>query len=122
MNGTFNKFIWKCKIDISEFTEGENHFITLREPTLQEYKALGKVEEAMARMEDGTDITASFDAMAQFAELCNTLIIDHDFLDGDKKCASKEVAEFIAAKMDLAQAVMAEFFSKLPLLQKSGKK
>lgn len=123
MNGTFNKFLWKCKIDISEYTENEQHFITLREPTIDEQKKLIKTFEALESVTE-QEYEGAFDGLSGFVELCNTLIIDHNFTDdtSGNKLPSKEVAEFISCKVDLAKAVMQGYMKELPLLKASGKK
>lgn len=119
MNGVFNKYLWKCKVDISEFTAGDNHFVTLREPTTSEMKDLVKLQNGLSKI-DENNVDEVFTVIHGFTELSKTLIIDHDFYDEDKKLPSKDVAEFMDSKMNLAKAVMKEFMANLPLLQKSG--
>lgn len=120
MNGVFNKYLWKCKIDITEFTDGDSHYITLRSPTTLEMKSLVKMQNELHKV-DEDNVEAVFDVMHDFNELCCTLIIDHDFCDGDKKIPSKDVSEFLDSQIELSKAVMQEFMTNLPLLKKSGK-
>lgn len=119
MNGVFNKYIWKCKVDISEFTEGDNHFVTLREPSTSETKDLVKYQNGLSKI-DENNVDEVFAVIHGFTELSKVLIVDHDFYDGDKKLPSKDVAEFLDSKVRLAKAVMKEYMANLPLLQKSG--
>lgn len=121
MNGAFDKYLWRCKVDITEYTDGDSHYITLRGPTTLEMKSLLKMENALHKS-SAENLEEVFSVMHDFNELCGVLIVDHDFLYEDKKIPAKDVAEFMDSQIDLSKAVMQEFMLNLPLLKKSGKK
>lgn len=125
MNNTFNKFLWKGKIDITEYTEGEEHYITLREPNTAEMKELAKMESLIKTSDEKNETENFVEATEKFADACNTLIVDHNFFteeENPQKLPSKEVAAFLKSKIALVQYVMQEYMTSLPLVRKNAKK
>lgn len=121
MNEAFDKYLWRCKIDITEYTDGDSHYITLRSPTTLEMKTLAKIEKALHKS-SAENLEEVFNMMHDFIELCRVLIVDHDFFYEGKKIPAKDVAEFMDSQINLSKAVMQEFMLNLPLLIKSEKK
>lgn len=119
--GHFNKYLWKRKIDVSDFTLGEEHYIVLREPNVAEFKQLTKMQKAF----DGDEVEGTVETIESFVSLASTLIVDHNFYneeDTEQRLPAKEVAEFLGEKLGLANYVMSDYFSNLPLLQGSEAK
>lgn len=124
MNSSLKKFLFTTSIDVSAFTEGEKHFIKLREPDNAEYKILFDVLKALKNQENDSDlehISETCDACNEFCKILPSLIIAHDFTeDGepDKKLSSKDVAEFISQKLDLQIHILTEYIPTLPLVKR----
>lgn len=130
MSNIFNKYLWKEKFDISEYTQPDSHFVSLREPNTAEFKQLCKIQSKFTEADKLKDdefaqADAMFEIVDSFCDICATLITDHDFFDESdetKKASSKEVAEFIRAKINLAKYLLGEYITKVPLVQQSAKK
>lgn len=125
MNSTFNKFLWKTKIDVSNFTEGEEHYITLREPNTAEMKEIARMQSLIQNSTEEDETENIFDATDNFAEICSTLIVDHNFFTEEanpQKLPSKEVSAFLKSKIGLIQHIMAEYMTQLPLAKANAKK
>lgn len=126
MDNTFNKFLWKCKIDISEFTADEEHFITLREPNTAEMKELSKIQSLLQNTgKEEEEAENVFEATDKFASACSTLIVDHNFFtegEDPQKLPAKEIVLFMKSKIDLIEHVMEKYMTSLPLVQKNAKK
>jgi hypothetical protein len=115
MNESLKKFLWKKSFDVSAWTEDEVHKITMREPNTAEFKKLVSLQKSLTEDKDGELIG---EVLETFVELTATVIVDHDFYDSqdsNKKLASKEIAEFIGSKLDLAKSLLADYMSSLPL-------
>lgn len=119
MNPSLTKFIWSHKIDVSEYTGDEQHYLILREPNTAEFKQLVKVEKDIINDDSEERV---FDALETFAELTKTLIIDHDFyedMEKTKRLSAKDISELMSSKIDMIKYVMGEYMQALPL--QSGK-
>ena len=118
MNESLRRFLWKKTFDVSEWTEGETHKITMREPNTAEFKKLVGLQKALTDDKEGELIG---DVLETFVDLTATIIVDHDFYDDNdknKKLGAKEIAEFIGSKLDLTKSLLTDYMSSLPLMQK----
>ncbi len=119
LNANLAKFLFKKKIDITEFCGGESHFIELREPNIAEFKEIGKLQN----IGNGSDLEKTLGAAETFNNQLNTLIVNHDFYedaDTSKKLSSKEVAALVESKLDLTIFIIGEYMTALPLVSKTG--
>lgn len=117
MNANFNKYLWNIKLDVSRYTEGDSHYIKMREPNIAEFKEIVKIQK-MLDSEDADESENVMDALEKFCDISRTLIVDHDFYsEGEEpqKLPSKEVSEFLTSKMTLSKFVLGEYLMNLPL-------
>lgn len=125
MHASLNKYLWKCRIDISAYTEEDQHFVILREPNTAEFKELLKLQVDLEGDDINKQIDGIYETLNSFVDLAKTLIVDHNFYEEDaegKKLTSKDIAEFLGSKTELAQFVMGEYLNQLPLLKGSDGK
>jgi hypothetical protein len=120
MNQAFSGYVFKKRIDLTEVCIKEDgtkdeRFVTLREPTDDEFFKI--VAGAQ-----GDGVSEEVGMMQAFGPLLPELIFEHNFWDGDKKISNKEVAEFIRSKTEALTTVTLEYITSIPLLTKAGKK
>ncbi|TAH55203.1 MAG: hypothetical protein EWM51_03725 [Treponema sp.] len=111
MNAAFNGYLFKKRIDITKYCNGDERFVTLREPSSQEFL---KIIDGADKGGDDGDIVM----MKNLIPLVPDLIFEHNFFDAEKnekKISNREVAEFLCSKIDLMVDLTVQYVSSLPL-------
>lgn len=111
MNSAFNGYLFKKRIDISKYCNGDERFVTLREPSSPEFL---KIIEGAGKGEGDDEIVM----MKNLIPILKDLIFEHNFFDAEKnekKIPNSEVAEFLCSKIDLMVDITVQYVSSLPL-------
>lgn len=120
MNPVFNSYCKRTKIDISDWCNGDERYITLREPNVGEMKAVFRLQSSAKDLkEDGSNMEDIADAMEKFGATLPLLIVEHNFYKIDKadeKIPVKDVAEFILSKFDLTSWIIESLVQSLSLV------
>jgi len=96
-----DKFIKKTKIMLNEFFDGEETYIVLREPDLEEAYDFREITE--------DDMKPFFKV---FKSHFKDFIVEHNFEKSENELMSNsEVSKIILSKIDLAQKVITEYMS-----------
>lgn len=113
MNKAFEGYLFKKKIDLTQYCNGDERFVTLREPT---------TPEVLVILKDANGEDSDMKMMGNIIPLLPALIFEHNFFDGDKKIPNKDVAEFVQSKVDMMMDVTIQYVSALPFANGNVKK
>ena len=83
--------------DALNLPEGEDCFVTLREPS--------EMEVLKLKATDGGEIAG----LEAFREILTSALVDHDFFDGDEKMSNEDVIGLLYEKVETANKLIKEY-------------
>lgn len=126
MNAVFESYCTRTKVDLSDWCNGEDKYIVLREPNVGEMKVIFEIQKVASNLnDDGSNMGEMADVFEKAGKHLNLLIVEHNFYDKnkcDEKIPVKDVAEFIMSKFDLMSYVMHELVKNVSLKNGSNGK